>query len=139
MNWKRLWLAALIAFIFLQITDYLIHWVILKGVYGNLATLGVFRNFSGMCGYIWVEIVMTVIFSFFFTYIFVKGYEGKGILEGIRYGIVIGFFWVFVNAYNAFVILPIPYGLVWYWIISGFIQTIIAGILLALIYKPKQP
>jgi hypothetical protein len=85
-----------------------------------------------------VEIVMTVVFSFFFTYIFVKGHEGKGILEGVRYGIVIGFFWVFVNSYNAFVIVPIPYGLVWYWIISGFIQTIIAGILVALIYKPKK-
>jgi len=138
MNWKRLWLTALIVFVFLQLTDFLIHWVILKGVYENLAALGVFRSASEMCGYAWVEIVMTAVFSFFFAYIFVKGYEGKGILEGIRYGIVIGFFWIFVNAYNAFIAIPIPYGLVWYWIISGFIQAIIAGILVALIYKPKK-
>jgi hypothetical protein len=138
MNWKRLLLAALAAFIFLQLTDYLIHWVILEGVYENLTARGVFRSAGVMCGYIWVEILMTALFSLFFAYIFVKGYEGKGIIEGIRYGIVIGFFWIFVNAFKAFVILPIPYGLVWYWIIAGFIQTIIAGILLALIYKPKQ-
>ncbi|UCE65778.1 MAG: hypothetical protein JSU85_13075 [Candidatus Zixiibacteriota bacterium] len=138
MNWKRLWLTALITFIFLQLTDFLIHWVILEGVYEDLAARGIFSSAGVICGYIWVEILMTALFSFFFTYIFVKGYEGKGVLEGVRYGIVIGFFWVFTNAYNAFVIIPIPYGLVWYWIIAGFIQTIIAGILAAIIYKPKQ-
>lgn len=137
MNWKRLFVAALVVFIFLQITDFLINWVNLNGIYEELAERGVFRNTAEMWGYLWVEILMTAIFSLFFTYIFIKGYEGKGIPEGIRYGIIIGFFWVYVNAYQAFVILPIPYSLVWYWIFAGFIQTIIAGILLALIYKPK--
>lgn len=139
MNWKRLSLAALIAFIFLLLSDFLIHWVILKGVYEGLMAGGILRSAGAICGYLWVMIVMTAIFSFFFTYIFAKGYEGKGILEGVRYGIIIGFFWVFVNAYNAFAVIDIPYGLVWSWIIAGFIQTIIAGILLALIYKPKKP
>jgi len=138
MNWKRLLLAALAAFIFLQLADLLIHWVILKGVYEDLMARGIFRSAGVICGYIWVEIIMTALFSLFFTYIFVKGYEGKGILEGVRYGIVIGFFWIFVNAYSAFVVIDIPYALVWYWIIAGFIQTIIAGILVALIYKPKE-
>jgi len=137
MNWKRLLLAALVAFIFLQLTDFLIHGVILEDIYQILAERGVFRSDAEMYRYTWVEILMTLLFSFFFTYIFVKGYEGKGVLEGVRYGIIIGFFWIFINAYGAFVILPIPYGLVWYWIISGFIQTIIAGILVALIYKSK--
>ncbi|UCC80020.1 MAG: hypothetical protein JSW64_01300 [Candidatus Zixiibacteriota bacterium] len=139
MNWKRLLLAALVAFIFLQLSDFLVHWVILKCVYEDLMARGIFRSAGVICGYIWVMIIMTALFSFFFTYIFAKGYEGKGILEGVRYGIVIGFFWIFVNAYNVFAVIDIPYGLVWSWILAGFIQTIIAGILLALIYKPKKP
>ncbi len=139
MNWRRLLLAALIAFIFLQLSDFLVHWVILKCVYDDLMARGILRSAGAICGYIWVMIVMTALFSFLFTYIFAKGYEGKGILEGIRYGIVIGFFWIFVNAYSVFAVIDIPYGLVWSWILAGFIQTIIAGILLALIYKPKKP
>jgi hypothetical protein len=137
-NWKRLFWAALTAFVFLQITDFIIHWINLNGIYEDLANQGVFRDSAEKWGYLWVEILMTAIFSLFFTYIFAKGYEGKGILEGIRYGIIIGFFWIYVHAYYAFVILPIPYSLVWYWIIAGFIQIIIAGILLALIYRPKS-
>jgi hypothetical protein len=137
MNWKRLLWAALAAFILLQLTDFLIHGIMLGGHYQNLSTQGIFRTEAEMSGYMWVKILMNVLFSFLFTYIFIKGYEGKGILEGIRYGIIIGFFWKYINAYSAFVILPISYGLVWYWIISGFVQLILAGILVSLIYKPK--
>ena len=138
MNWKRLLLAALVAFIFLQVTDFLAHWINLNAAYQSLAEQGIFRNSADKWRYLWVELLMTAIFSLIFTYIFVKGYEGKGIAEGIRYGIIIGFFWFYVHAYYSFVSLSIPYGLVWYWIISGFIQTIIAGILVALIYRPKR-
>jgi hypothetical protein len=138
MNWKKLLLAALAAFVLLQLTDFLVHGKLLEGYYEGLSAQGVFRSEAEMSGYMWVEILMTALFSLFFTYIFVKGYEGKGILEGVRYGIIIGFFWKYINAYNAFVILPISYGLVWYWIISGFVQLILAGILVSLIYKPKS-
>jgi hypothetical protein len=137
MNWKRLLWAALAAFILLQLTDFLIHGIMLEGHYQNLSTQGIFRSEAEMWGYMWVKILMNALFSLLFTYIFIKGYEGKGILEGIRYGIIIGFFWKYINAYSAFVILPISYGLVWYWIISGFVQLILAGILVSLIYKPK--
>lgn len=137
MNWKRLLWAALAAFVLLQLSDFIIHGIMLEGFYQDLSAQGVFRSEAEMRGYFWVEILMTALFSFLFTFIFVKGYEGKGILEGVRYGIVIGFFWNYVNAYGAFVILPISYSLVWYWIIGGFVQVILAGILVSLIYKPK--
>lgn len=137
MNWKRLLLAALAAFVFLQLTDLIIHGKLLEGFYQGLSAQGVFRSDAARSGYLWVEILMTALFSLFFTYIFVKGYEGKGLLEGIRYGIIIGFFWKYINAYDTFVILPIPYALVWYWIIAGFVQLILAGLLLSLIYKPR--
>jgi hypothetical protein len=93
MNWKRLLWAALAAFILLQLTDFLIHGIMLEGHYQNLSTQGIFRSEAEMWGYMWVKILMNALFSLLFTYIFIKGYEGKGILEGIRYGIIIGFFW----------------------------------------------
>jgi hypothetical protein len=77
------------------------------------------------------------VFSFFFAYIFAKGYEGRGMGEGIRFAIIITFFYYFVVAFDQFVTYPIPYGLTWIWIFTGFIQAVIFGILAALIYKPK--
>ncbi len=138
MNCKKLLLAALAVFVLYFITDWIIHAQILSGVYKPLYDQGVFRSEGEAIGYMWVMFLMSLIFSFLFTYVFAKGYEGKGIMEGIRYGIVIGFLVVFVNSYSSFVIYPIPYKLVWYWIISGFVQTILAGIACSLIYKPKE-
>lgn len=138
MNWKRLFLAALAAYVVIQILALLIHGVILQGFYQNLIRQGVFRSEAEMSGFIWVEFTMTALFALLFTYIFAKGYEGRGIMEGVRYGIIIGFFWNYVSAYMTFVYFPIPYALVWYWIVTGFIQSILAGVAVSLIYKPAK-
>ena len=75
---------------------------------------------------------------FFFVLIFAKGYEARGILEGVRYGFYIGMLFVFVMSFNQFAVYNIPYTLVWYWIILGIIQMIINGIVAALVYKPRS-
>ncbi|MEE9555605.1 MAG: hypothetical protein V3W18_15060 [candidate division Zixibacteria bacterium] len=137
MDFKKVIIATIVVFIALVVTELIIHSGILGGSYGPLAEQGVFRPDDQMKSYMWVMIINGLVFSFFFVFIFAKGYEGKGCAEGIRYGIYIGFFWIFVNSFNSFAIYQIPYSLVWYWIIFGFIQTIIYGIIASLIYKPK--
>jgi hypothetical protein len=137
MDFKKVVFAAIAVFVALVITELIIHSGILSGVYSTLAEQGAMRPSDQISSYMWVLIVTGLVFSFFFAFIFAKGYEGRGVAEGIRYGIYIGFFWIFVNAFNSFAIYPITYAITWYWIILGFIQTIIFGILAALIYKPK--
>ena len=137
MNWKRLLLAALVAYIFLQVSDFVLHGALMSGAYEPLAQIGVFRTETEMMPYLWVMFLTGIVFSFFFTFIFVKGYEGRGIAEGIRYGLYITVFWSFVNAFNSFTIYPIPYSMVWSWIFIGLFQLVVMGILVALIYKPK--
>ena len=133
MNWKKFWLAALVVYIVLAITELIIHALILKGLY----VLPAFRAEAEMGGFLWVFWVIGIVFSFFFTFIFAKGYEGRGCLEGIRYGFYIGLLFCFTAAFMQFVMYDIPYSLVWYWIILGIIQMILCGIAAALIYKPK--
>ncbi len=133
MNWKKFWLAALVVYVVLAITELIIHSLILKGHY----TLPGFRAETEMGGFLWVFWVIGIVFSFFFTFIFVKGYEGKGVMEGIRYGFYVGLLLWFTGAFAQFVMYSIPYALVWYWIILGVIQMILCGIAAALIYKPK--
>ncbi len=137
MNWKKFWLAAAAVFVVFYGTDIIIHAGILSDKYRPLYDSGVLRSAESMADYAWIMIVTHLVFSFFFTFIFVRGREGKGIAEGIRYGIYIGFFWGYVSSFNNFVVYPIPYVLTWYWIILGFIQMILMGILTSLIYKPK--
>ncbi len=133
MNWKKFLLTALVVYIVLGITELIIHSVILGGHY----TLPGFRAEAEMSGFLWVFWVIGIVFSFFFTLIFAKGYEGRGLMEGVRYGFYMGFLISFTGAYAQFVMYTIPYSLVWYWIILGIIQMILCGMAAAMVYKPQ--
>ncbi len=142
MNWKRLWLTALLVYIVLVITELIIHVGILGGYYSRMMADSVygnvFRSDAEMAKYMWVMYVTGAVYSFFFAFIFAKGYEDRGIAEGIRYGIYIGLFFIYVGAFNEFVIFRMPYGLAWIWIIAGLVQSVILGIVAALVYKPTR-
>jgi hypothetical protein len=136
MNWKKLWIAFIVVYVVYQITNLIIHSVILMGFYDQLSIDGVFRSAADMPG--WVFWITAIVFSFFFVFIFAKGYENRGIGEGIRYGFYVGMLFFFVGSFDQFVTYPLPYSLAWYWIILGVIQAIICGVVAALVYKPKS-
>lgn len=57
----------------------------------------------------------------------------------MRFGIII---WLFVTVpmnHFMWVLLPIPYWIVFRWLLFGLLQMLIAGILVAVIYKPLEP
>jgi len=81
--------------------------------------------------------ITAFVFSFLFIYIFTKGYEGKGVAEGIRYGLIIGLLMLVVGMFNQYAVYPIPLNLTIQWFIYGLIQFIIVGIVAALIYRPE--
>ena len=82
--------------------------------------------------------LVPLIIAFPFTYIFVKGYEGKGILEGVRFGAVVGVLIGFPMSYGMYAMLPIPHSLALQWLVYGLIQTILMGITAAAVYRPKR-
>lgn len=134
MNTKRFLLASLAVFVSLQILDMIIHGPLLGSAYENLKE--VWR--PDMADVMWVMFVTSAVFSLVFVFIFTKGYEGKGIMEGIRYGFWMGLIVIFVGSFNQFAVYPIPYGLTWQWIIYGMIELMIVGAVTALIYKPSK-
>ena len=69
-------------------------------------------------------------------FFFVKGYENKGIMEGIRYGAYMGIFVSLVMSYQNYVVFPIPYWLALQWFVYGFIISVILGVTAASIYRP---
>ncbi len=137
MNWKKFWLAALLVFVAYLAMSMLINNVILAGEYAKPDIQQAMRPEAEMKAYFWVRIVIMAVFAFFFTFIFAKGYEHKGIMEGVRFGIYITFFYFLVGTFEMFIIFPFPYRVVWYWIAAGLVQSVIMGIIAALVYKPK--
>ena len=137
MNWKRLLLAALIVLIAQFVLDYIFHIGMLGTCYSDLTQSGLFRPDSEISSFFWVRIITMIVFCFFFVFIFVRGYENRGIMEGVRYGIYMALFFGFVGSFNMFVWFGVPYWLTWSWIAISFVEFIIFGIIAALIYKPS--
>jgi len=133
MNGKRFILASIVVFVVYEITNWIVHSLILSGVYQRLQSL--WR--PDMMDKMWIMYVTAFIFSFLFVYIFTKGYEGKGVAEGFRYGLYIGLLMNIVGMFNQYAVYPVPLSLTIQWFIYGMIQFIIIGIVTALIYRPK--
>ena len=83
--------------------------------------------------------VFGALVALMFTYIFVKGREGKGLAEGVRFGIIIWLFMTLPMNVSMWVMLPIGWPIILRWILFGLLEMLIAGILVAAIYKPAAP
>ncbi len=86
---------------------------------------------------LWMLPITGLSFSFFFVFIFSKGYERKGLLEGVRYGFYVALMVALPNAYGSYAIMQIPYMLALQWFIFGTFECVIAGAILAVIFQMK--
>ncbi len=133
MNIKRFVYACIAVFVTFQVLDFIIHGIILGPTYESLKD--VWR--PDMMSKMWIMYITSLVLSLLFVYIFTKGYEGKGIAEGIRYGIIIGLLMNAVGMFSQYVVYPIPLSLAIQWFVFGMIEFLICGIVVALVYRPK--
>ncbi|MBI4549048.1 MAG: hypothetical protein HY707_13780 [Ignavibacteriae bacterium] len=134
---KKLWVGFIAVFVVMVVTNFIIHEVLLGGTYRSESMASMMR--PEMEAKLWIHFVTAAIVSFFFTLIFSKGYEGKGMGEGVRYGFYVGMLMSIPMAYDTYAAMPIPYSLALQWFIYGVIQYIILGVVVAMVYggKPK--
>jgi hypothetical protein len=136
MNIKKLIITVIAVFVLLEVTSYIIHSVILAKTYEGL--VNTFRPMAEMENMMWRMWIADLVFSFFFVFIFTKGYQNKGIMEGVRYGIYIALFMNFSASIAQNVVYNIPFSLAFQWGIYGAIQMVLAGVVTALLYKPAE-
>ena len=133
MNVKRYLAASIAVYAAYLALGFLIHGVILKPTYDSLKS--VWR--PDLQSKMWIEWMNGLFTSFLFTYIFTKGYEGKGIMEGLRFGLIVGLFISIPVAYGTYMIIAVPYSLALQWFLYGTAQSIVGGAIVAAVYKPE--
>jgi len=70
--------------------------------------------------------------------IYAKGYEGgSGVAEGARFGALIGFFLAVLSASVNYGTLHIGRRLALYFVVAGFVEWVINGIVIGLVYRPS--
>ena len=134
MNWAKFFIAFIVIYVVGAILSFVVHGLLLGATYEALSN--VWR--PDMDRLMWVQWVTACFYCFFFVYIFARGYEGRGIMEGVRYGLVIWGFMSIPVIYNQYMVYPLTYSLVLQWLFYDLIMVIISGILVALIYKPLE-
>jgi hypothetical protein len=131
---KKVLIGTVAAFVILEALDFLIHSVILASSYS--ATPEIWR--PDMMDVMWVLHIVKIIVAFFFALIFSKGYEGKGVVEGIRYGLYVGIMMGVGMAYGSYSMIAISSMLAFQWFLFSVFEYIIAGIGVSLVYG-KRP
>lgn len=133
---KTFWIGLIVVFIVMQALGYVIHEVLMGDTYEKLASI--FRPEAEMMDMMWMMMVSGAVMMFMFCYIFTRGYEGKGIMEGVRFGFLIGLLMAGPMAIDPHVIYPVPANVATIWLISSVMSFIVAGAVFASIYKPDS-
>lgn len=127
---KKFWTAIVAVFVTISVVEAIVNMALLTSAYQ--ATASLWRPMGEMK--IWIFYLVYAFIAFFLTLIFSKGYEGKGITEGVRFGFYVGMLMAVPMAYGTYASMPIPYSLALQWFLYGLIKYMIAGIVLALVY-----
>lgn len=133
---KKFWISFLIVFIGLIVFNVIIHSLILGKLYQSDEMKNIWR--TDMQSKMWIYYVVYLFIAFFFVLIFTNFRRGKGISEGLKYGIYIGFLMSVPMAYATYAMIPIPYSIAMQWFIYSMIQYIILGIVISAIYGKEQ-
>ena len=130
MNAKNFILTVVVVWIVYSVLMYILHGLILP--WENVPSM------KADCGLLFLHYIGGLIFAIMFCFIFAKGYEGKGIAEGLRYGLYIGLLMDAPLLFTYLAYFDYPAAIVWFQPIGQLIVAMILGIITAAIYKPQQ-
>jgi hypothetical protein len=131
---KTFWIGFIVVYIVWQAIGFGVHGVMLADTYRAMGE--VFRPEAVMNSMMWMMFLSSALYLLLFCYIFTKGYEGKGVGEGLRFGLLMGLFLSIPTALDQYVIYPLTTNLAVIWFVTGVVSFMIAGAIFAAIYKP---
>ena len=131
-NTKNLVFASLAVFIFIFLYDWVVHGMLLQDAYH--ATANLWRPEEDMAKFFQFMVAGQALLAFMFCFIFAKGYEARGIMEGVRFGVYIGLLFS-AKLLIMYAVAPYPLTLIYAWLGAKFGLTILAGVIASLICK----
>lgn len=130
MNFKRFILTVLVAFIFVFLYEFLIHGFLLQDTYMQYAHLWRAEGEEQME----VMFLSQFLFSLFMVFLYTRHHEGKGPMEGLRFGLYLGLIMSSVSL-GSYAFMPISFSITLSWIFSSFIECLGIGLIASVLYK----
>ena len=132
---KKVWMGAIGVFLGFVALEALGNFVVLKSTMDSIKNL--MRPEAELNAKMWILFVTYAFFAYFFSWIFSKGYEGKGMMEGIRFGLAIGLMFQLSFSYSLYVYMPFPYSFALSTFLYGMVEMVVLGIIVAWIFGMK--
>jgi len=133
-NFGRVAAAALAAWVVYLGVGPLVNNVLLADLYAQHAR--VFRPQAEMN--VALGLAAALAGFFVFAYAYAKGYEGgAGVVEGLRFGVVVGLLLAAFSVAWNYVVLPVSGALAAAWIVDVIVEMAIYGAVVGLVYRPR--
>ena len=133
MNIKRYIIGSIAVFIFLFLAEGVFHGIIMEPNYSNHMDLQ--RAPDGQESRMGYMASGFLVMAFGFCYIFIQGYKGTGIMEGVRYGLYASRAFGLSTKLINHTVFPWPADWIWLGTLGEGIIFIAAGALIAALYK----
>ncbi len=124
-----------VVFVVKMLLDFVVHGLIMAGQYE--ATQDIWR--PDMMDLMWINWVINLVVAFCLTWIFSKGFENKGLMEGVRFGAAVGVMLSIGMGYGTYMSFAIPYSIALQWFLYGIAQYIVVGVVLAMVFQKMSP
>ena len=135
MNPKRLVLAILVAFVFVVVSDILIHGVWLKPTY--VATADLWRTDAEMQARMGWMFGAQFLAAMTFVVLWARGFAEKACLRcALMYGLFMGLFSQAATLMT-YVVTPVPAEIPLKWFFAGVAQAVLLGVVTFFVYRPK--
>ena len=123
----------IVVFIAVFAFDFLVHGFLLKQAYSDTASL-----WRPEAEYKFpVMLLSQFLFALFFTYLYTRHHEQKGIGEGVRFGTYIGLILAAIEI-GKYAYMPVPLFLPLAWAGTQFLKSVIIGMICSLMLQKSS-
>lgn len=131
---KRFIFATLAVFAAMFVFNWLFHGVYMMPDYE--ATASLWRPMEEMNEMFLICLSKQLALAAVITWLFAQNYEGKGIPEGLRFGLAIGVLMGLLQ-FGGYVYMPISFDMALSWLAGGILLGVILGLVLARVFECK--
>lgn len=78
-----------------------------------------------------------ILFVGLFVYLFASRSRGRGLVEGLKFGIMMWLFYSVPMTVGVWAFIQMPEGLATAWIVAGFAEMVAGGLIVSALYRPR--
>ena len=133
MNVKRYILGSIAVFVFIFLAEGVFHGIIMEPNYSS--HMDILRPQEEADANMGFMAAGFLVMAFGFCYIFIQGYKGTGVMEGVRFGLYTALAFGLSTKLINYTVFPWPADWIWTTTLGEGIILMAAGALIAVLYK----